>query len=241
MQTPSVPDPLKPAAGLSSGLVVRFGQVFFVFVLQATLLFVGAGTAGWVWAWVFLGICILSVMVNASFMLLTNPETVAERGRSKDERGVDTIIGLLWALMLFVLVPFVAGLDARFGWTGILPPAWNVAGALVLAGGLGLSGWAMVTNAYFSTAVRIQTDRGQTVCTTGPYQFVRHPGYTGFLLQSLGTPVLLGSWWAMIPAVIGALFMIIRTALEDQLLHTELPGYPEYAGRVHYRLVPGLW
>jgi protein-S-isoprenylcysteine O-methyltransferase Ste14 len=89
--------------------------------------------------------------------------------------------------------------------------------------------------------VRIQSDRGQAVCRSGPYRFVRHPGYVGFILQSLGTPLLLGSKWALLPGLITVALMVIRTALEDRFLQGELPGYREYVGQVRYRLVPGVW
>ncbi len=99
----------------------------------------------------------------------------------------------------------------------------------------------MITNAYFSTAVRIQGDRGQTVCRTGPYQFVRHPGYIGTFLQSLGIPFLLGSLWALIPGIMAVVFMIIRTSMEDRTLQAELPGYQDYIQKVRYRIIPGIW
>jgi protein-S-isoprenylcysteine O-methyltransferase Ste14 len=99
----------------------------------------------------------------------------------------------------------------------------------------------MIANAYFSTAVRIQSDRGQTVCRSGRYRFVRHPGYVGFTLQSLGTPLLLGSLWALIPGLMAAVLMVVRTSFEDPMLQAELPGYREYTQQVRYRLVPGVW
>jgi protein-S-isoprenylcysteine O-methyltransferase Ste14 len=99
----------------------------------------------------------------------------------------------------------------------------------------------MIANTYFSTAVRIQSDRGQTVCRTGPYRFVRHPGYVGFILQSFGTPILLGSTWALIPGVAAAAILVIRTSLEDRMLQAELTGYREYVQEVRYRLVPRIW
>ena len=135
----------------------------------------------------------------------------------------------------------MAGLDVRFGWTRELSVAWHSAGAVVLAVGLGLSAWAMIANAYFSTAVRIQSDRGHTVCRTGPYRFVRHPGYVGFILQSLGTPFLLGSLWTLVPGITATVLMIIRTSLEDRTLQAELPGYRDFVQEVRYRLVPGIW
>jgi protein-S-isoprenylcysteine O-methyltransferase Ste14 len=90
----------------------------------------------------------------------------------------------------------------------------------------------MISNVYFSTAVRIQSDRGHAVCRSGPYRFVRHPGYVGFVLQSLGTPILLGSFWALIPGFAAAALMITRTALEDRMLQAELPGYRGFVQEV---------
>jgi protein-S-isoprenylcysteine O-methyltransferase Ste14 len=122
-----------------------------------------------------------------------------------------------------------------------LGSGWNVAGAIGYAAGLALFSWAMIVNAFFSTAARIQDDRGQTVCQSGPYRFLRHPGYTGILLQSIGTPILLGSLWALIPGIATIGFMVARTVLEDRMLREELAGYAEYAGRVRFRLVPDVW
>jgi protein-S-isoprenylcysteine O-methyltransferase Ste14 len=99
----------------------------------------------------------------------------------------------------------------------------------------------MVSNPFFSTVVRIQTDRGHTVATGGPYRFVRHPGYAGALALTLATPFLLGSWPALIPSVALVAILVVRTILEDRTLRRELPGYTEYAGRVRYRLLPGIW
>ena len=101
--------------------------------------------------------------------------------------------------------------------------------------------WAMAANAFFSKVVRIQDDRGHTVATGGPYRIVRHPGYVGGILFELATPIMLGSWWALIPGGFTALFFVVRTALEDKTLHEELPGYAEYAQQTRYRLLPGIW
>jgi protein-S-isoprenylcysteine O-methyltransferase Ste14 len=139
------------------------------------------------------------------------------------------------------VVPVVAGLDVRFAWTGETRAGWNIAGGVVLGIGLGLAGWAMIANAFFSTAVRIQEERGHTVCRSGPYRFVRHPGYVGFTLQSVGTPILLGSLWALVPGIAAAVLMVVRTSLEDRMLQSELAGYQDFAREVGYRLVPGLW
>jgi protein-S-isoprenylcysteine O-methyltransferase Ste14 len=227
--------------GMAAGIAARVGTVAFFIVLQAAILFLAAGRLNWTWAWVYLGICLVSVAVNGAIVLRTSPETVAERGRPQATQNWDKVVGGLWGLVLYLVVPLVASLDVRFGWTRGLSAAWNLAGAVMLAAGLGLGGWAMIANAYFSTAVRIQDDRGQTVCSTGPYRFVRHPGYVGFILQSMGTPLLLGSLWALVPGLMAAALMVIRTSFEDRMLQAELPGYQEYTHLVHHRLLPGVW
>jgi protein-S-isoprenylcysteine O-methyltransferase Ste14 len=112
---------------------------------------------------------------------------------------------------------------------------------VVLVLGYALVSWAMASNRFFSGMLRIQTDGGHTVETKGPYQFVRHPGYTGMTTFTLATPVLLGSWWALIPALVNLGLFVLRTALEDRTLQSELPGYEEYARQVRYRLLPKVW
>jgi len=234
---PSAEDRPSTAAGVAA----RALQVGAVFIFMAAVLFLAAGRLDWEWAWVMLAIYAASVAVNAS-KLRSNPEMIAERGRPKEAtRDWDKVVSGLWALAQYLLLPLVAALDVRFAWTGELSVVWHVAGAVVFAAGLELFAWAMLTNAYFSTAVRIQTDRGQTVCRSGPYRFVRHPGYVGAILQSLGAPILLGSWWALIPGAAAVAFISIRTALEDRTLRAELAGYTEYAQEVRYRLIPGIW
>jgi protein-S-isoprenylcysteine O-methyltransferase Ste14 len=101
--------------------------------------------------------------------------------------------------------------------------------------------WAMTANAFFAQTVRIQEERGHTVATGGPYRIVRHPGYVASILSQIATPLILGSVWAFIPAGLAALLFVVRTALEDKTLLEELDGYKEYAGRVRYRLLPGVW
>ncbi|HEX8991381.1 MAG TPA: isoprenylcysteine carboxylmethyltransferase family protein [Anaerolineales bacterium] len=228
-------------SGNLSGILARALQIALVLLLQGALLFLVSGRFDWTWAWVVLGIYLVSISINASFMLRLSPDTVAERGTAQLTHNWDKILSALWALMQYLIIPVVAALDVRLLWSGHPALGWHVAGAVLLAAGLGIFGWAMITNAYFSTAVRIQSERGQTVCTSGPYRLVRHPGYGGALLQSIGIPLLLGSWWALIPGLLAAAFMTARTAFEDRLLQRELHGYSDYAHRVRYRLVPGIW
>ena len=241
MHTRAAIPPSEQHHNVTAGIIKRFAQVAIGFIIEAVILFGAAGQLGWIWAWVFLGIMLVSVVINATFLLRTSPETAAERGEYGEMRDWDKLVSGLWSVAQFLMLPLVAGLDVRFGWTLPLSATWHIVGAAMVALGLGLSGWAMIVNAYFSTVVRIQRERDHTVCRTGPYRFVRHPGYVGFMLQSLGIPLLLGSWWALIPGITAMALMTIRTAFEDRMLQAELPGYSEYARDVHYRLLPGVW
>ncbi len=231
----------KQQPSLVAGILNRAAQILVMFIVIGMELFLGSGRLDWVWAWVFLGIGLLSVAVNSVFMLRSNPETIAERGSPKEVKGWDKLVGGLWLIGQYFGVPILAALDYRFKLSPGLHLWWHILGAIVYAAGLGLTGWSMITNAYFSTAVRIQADRGQTVCHTGPYAYVRHPGYVGFFLQALSVPLLLGSLWALLFAIPAGLLMVIRTSLEDRMLQAELAGYKEYTSEVRFRLFPGIW
>ena len=135
----------------------------------------------------------------------------------------------------------VAGLDHRFAWTSWFPQWLQVVALLVGILGLVLGSWAMVENRFFSAVVRIQQDRDHTVCRSGPYRWIRHPGYAGGVVWFLITPVVFNSAWAFIPSLVSAIFTVVRTALEDKTLRAELPGYQEYCNRTRYRLLPGIW
>jgi len=112
---------------------------------------------------------------------------------------------------------------------------------LVTVLGYALFLWAMASNAFFAEGVRIQEERGHTVATGGPYRFVRHPGYVGSILATVATPCLLGSPWALIPAIVSGALYVVRTNLEDKTLRQELPGYEQYARQTRHRLLPGVW
>jgi protein-S-isoprenylcysteine O-methyltransferase Ste14 len=226
---------------VTSGVWKRFAQIIIVFIIQAAILLGVSSQLGWIWAWVFLGISTLSVFINGIIMARKSLEMIAERGDAKLTKTWDKVVAGVYGLSLFLAVPFVAGLDIRLSWTGQLNTGWHIGGAIVLASALAFASWAMIENAFFSTAVRIQTDRGHTVCRTGPYRLIRHPGYAGFILQSLATPILLGSMWALLPGVVAALALVARTSFEDRTLKAELPGYSEYTQEVRYRLLAGIW
>ena len=127
------------------------------------------------------------------------------------------------AVLIFPFLTWLTGgLDERFGWSGPIPVAlWVAAAVLFLAGGL-IVLWSMMANRFFSATVRIQTERGHHVVSAGPYRLVRHPGYTGSIVYQLAVPLVLGSWWALIPSALAAVTFVIRTAREDRTLHDEL-------------------
>ena len=236
-ETPST----EKQANILTGILLRVGTVVVFLILIAGILFIASGQITWAWAWVYLGINIVFMLINGTIMLRINPETIAERGQPKETKSWDKVVSGLYALIMYLALPLIAGLDIRYSWTKEFGIAWHISGAVLYLAGLLFTAWAMVENAYFSTAVRIQSERGHTVCRSGPYRFVRHPGYVGFILQAIGFTILLGSLWGLIPSIVASVHMGIRTFFEDRTLQIELPGYQEYVNEVRYRLVPGIW
>lgn len=208
-------------------------------VFQGALLFLAAGRLDWDLAWLYLAASVVSGL--ASFLLINDPELAAERTQVKDNvKGWDKVLTALNAPFMFgVLV--VAGLDVRYGWSETLTAGWIVAGLVVYALGHLLIIWAVRSNRFFARFVRIQTDRGHRVATGGPYRFIRHPGYVGTIATQMAMPLILGTPWALVPAAVVMVLIIIRTVLEDRMLREELSGYTDYARRVRFRLLPGLW
>jgi protein-S-isoprenylcysteine O-methyltransferase Ste14 len=229
------------SSDLKAGILKRMAQVFFLIAFQSVQVFLSVGRTDWWPAWVYVGTSLVMVSVNASFMLRYSPETIAERAESRGMKDWDKVVGGLFGVMFFLVLLPVAGLDERFGWPGEVALWIQIAAIVGNILGHALFSWAMISNAFFSTVVRIQDERGHAVCTTGPYRLVRHPGYVGAIIQSLTIPLMLGSLWALIPGGLAALLVVVRTALEDQTLDRELTGYAEYAQRVRYRLLPGVW
>lgn len=221
----------------------RFVQIGFLILVQAAVLFLSAGKLAWDAAWVYMGLYLAFIAANA-IILLPRQESrglIAERSRVKaDAKDWDRRLGILLSLTgLAVLV--VSGLDERFGWTPKMLGYVAWIGALLNVGGNAIFGWAMASNPFFSSVVRIQKDRGHTVATGGPYRIVRHPAYLAQLISSIGIPLLLGSSWALLATVALAVVIVARTTMEDRTLQNELEGYQAYAQRVRYRLLPGLW
>jgi protein-S-isoprenylcysteine O-methyltransferase Ste14 len=211
-------------------------------VMVAVILFLSAGRWDWGWGWALVGVYAAWVGTNAVLMIPRHPELLAERAQRsiKGMKSWDkTLISLIGVLTLVKYI--VAGLDIRFGWSAVVPDGVHVTGLVLAAAGYALGTWAMVENAYFSMVVRYQEERGHTVCDSGPYRFVRHPAYIGTIVFEMMIPLLLGSWWTLIPSGLVVLLTVIRTALEDKTLQAELPGYSGYSRKTKYRLVPGIW
>jgi len=205
------------------------------------IIFWTAGTTNWLNAWVYL---VWYLVVSVAAVFVTDPSLLAERSgsrRVKGQKGWDKVLMGIYGMLTPLVLPIVAALDFRFGWSPEIALWLQVAGFVVYALGWALHLWAMAANRYHALVVRIQEDRGQTVVTGGPYRCVRHPSYVGAVLQAISAPLLLGSGWALIPGVLGGLLMVLRTALEDRMLQRELDGYQEYAARVRYRLLRGVW
>lgn len=209
--------------------------------MVAALLFIAAGGLGWVMGWALVALYCVWVTVNALLLMPNSPAMLAERVTHRfSAKRWDNVILSLYGMMTLVKL-IVAGLDFRYGWTPPLPLALQIGALVIAALGYALVTWAMVANTFFALANRIQTERGHIVVTGGPYRYVRHPGYVGSIVFELATPLLLGSWWALLPGIISALLMLIRTALEDRSLRHELSGYSLYAQQTRYRLLPGVW
>jgi len=227
---------------LTRGIMKRAVQVGIQFLILAAILFLSSGRLDWWFAWVYLGIFVLGVGVNSYVLLRINPELIAERARqfTSETKKWDRILATLWGLMSTVSL-MVAGLDVRFGRSPQISLTVQLIAMLFHMFGSAFASWALVSNAFFAGTVRIQLERGHAVASSGPYRFVRHPGYAGWMISNVAVVVMLGSMWALIPAVIAVLALVARTALEDRMLREELPGYEEYAQRVRYRLVPGVW
>lgn len=241
METGTTTQPHPSSPQIRAGIARRALQILIMVAVQALLLFLSAGTPGWLEAWAFLALYLIGIAVNSVLMMRFNPEMVAERAKAVGMRRWDKLIGVIFVLSYMVGVMVVAGLHERYAWDGQFELSFKIAGAALYMLGFALIIWSMVSNAFFVTTVRIQKERDHAVCDRGPYHTIRHPGYAGAILQCLGVPLLLASSWALLPGIVAALSMVARTALEDRTLRQELPGYAAYTLHTRSRLLPGVW
>jgi protein-S-isoprenylcysteine O-methyltransferase Ste14 len=208
------------------------------------LLMVCAGDFRWWQAWVYSLLILIAGIGGRIWAEKQHPGLMTERVNFKkaaDVKPWDKVLSPLMAVSVGFPLVIVAGFDHRFGWSPTFPLWLNILGFILIAVGYALAVWALVENRFFSSVVRIQTERGHVVCDSGPYRFIRHPGYAGNILPLPGIVFALSSVWTLIPAAVALIIAVVRTSLEDRTLLEELPGYQDYAQRVRYRLIPGIY
>ncbi len=222
-------------------IVRRVLQLLLLLIIQALLLFISASSISWIAGWIYIGLYFAALLAAAIILIPRKKEVVAER--SKGSSG-----GKSWDILLTRIITLpslgiliIAGLQERMRWTPNLDLVWQVFGGMLFVLGYAVVVWAMYSNPFFSSIVRIQMERGHTTVKAGPYHYIRHPGYLGMITSSLGTVLLLGSLWAFIPFFMYIVLVIVRTSLEDKTLMSELAGYKEYAAQTRFRLAPKLW
>lgn len=214
-------------------LILMGFPVFF-----ALFMFLPAGTWAWTKGWLFILVLLGTVTVVFLYLWRVNPEVVVARSRSHEgTKRWDKILLSFLCVTMWAIVPVAALDDGRYHW---FPVPWWVCGVgyVLLLIGIGITTWAEAVNKFFEPTVRIQTDRGHVVIDSGPYAIVRHPGYVGGFFTAIGLALSLGSLWALIPAGLASLLLILRTQWEDETLQVELPGYDEYTHRVRHKLIP---
>ncbi len=224
-----------------SPLMRRILQLLALVGVQGLCLLASAGTLAWPAAWWYLGLYVLLLMVGSVALVPHRREVIEERSRgSHGAKRWDLWITRLMGIPTLGLL-IVAGLDRRWHWASALPAWAFLTGVVLFVAGYGLVLWAMYVNRFFSQVVRIQSERGQTTITTGPYRLVRHPGYLGMSTSMTGATLLLGSVYGFACLAVYLVLIVSRTRLEDRTLVEELPGYSAFAARTRFRLLPGVW
>ena len=209
-------------------------------LLFGLFLFLAAGNLTWLKGWLFVSACLAANLVIVPYTWRVNPELLLARSRIRFVKGWDRIWAC-FAIPSLAAIFLVAALDdGRFHW---LPVPWWVCGIgyVLFMSVMGIGTWVGAVNKFAEPGVRIQTERGHKVIDTGPYAIVRHPGYAIAILLFVAIALCLGSLWALIPATLTSVLLILRTQWEDQTLQAELAGYKEYTERVRYKLIPGVW
>jgi len=219
-------------------------RLVVAYLLIPMILLICGGDLGWWQAWIYSLLILASGIGGRIWAEQQHPGITAERQNKESFHNAkvwDKVLAPLMAVSFVFPMVIVAGLDHRYNWSPEVPLWLGVVGFIFIAFGYTFATWALAENRFFAGVVRIQTDRGHVVCDTGPYRFVRHPGYAGNILPLFGIVLALGAVWTLIPAAVALIIAVIRTALEDQTLQEELPGYRAYAQRVRYRLIPRIY
>ncbi len=223
-------------------MAIRITLGVIALFLYLGIFFWIAGRLDWTKGWLFIALLVCGQSINFFYLRRRNPDVLKYLARIGENTKKWDKLWLIVFTILYMAIIYIAALDGgRHGWSRMPGWSWIVGAALYLVF-MSLVTWAMAVNPHFENTVRIQHDRGHKVVDTGPYRIVRHPGYTGTILGFfLSPPFLLGSWWAMVPALLSTAWLIFRTAMEDRTLRLELEGYKEYSKRVKYRLIPLVW
>ncbi len=219
-------------------------RLIVAYLLMPAILLICGGDPSWWQAWCYTLLIVVAGPGGRMWAEQRHPGMMAERQNRdnvQNAKAWDKVLAPLMALSVSFPLVIVAGLEHRYGSSPEFPLWLVVLGFILISLGYAFAAWALAENRFFSSVVRIQTDRGHVVCDTGPYRFVRHPGYAGNLLALPGIVLALSSMWTLIPASLALIIAVIRTALEDRTLQDELPGYRDYVRRVHYRLFPGIY
>ena len=211
-------------------------------VVWGAVLLLSAGTLRWPSAWVYLIGSFVLERLSHHLLQRNAPETAVERSRGpfqKDQTIPDKIV-LTGMFITRACMLIVIGMDKRFGWSDV--PGWlQIIGAAFIAIRHYATYRVALENKFAAAVVKIQKARGHKVIDTGPYRYIRHPMYIGFIFVNIGTPLLLGSWWGLCPAGVLIILMIVRILFEEKTLSKGLEGYNRYIERVPYRLIPMVW
>ncbi|MFI2812460.1 MULTISPECIES: isoprenylcysteine carboxylmethyltransferase family protein [Microbulbifer] len=215
-----------------------------VYLLIPLILLISGGDLGWWQAWLYSLLLIAAGLGGRMWAEMRHPGLMAERQNIENFQNAkawDKVLAPLMAVSIGLPMVIVAGLDHRYHWSPGFPLWLNLTGFVLVCLGYAFAAWALVENRFFFSVVCIRADLGHMVCDSGPYRLVRHPGYAGNILALFGIAAALGSVWTLIPAAVASIIAVIRTVLEDRALQKELPGYRDYAWRVRYRLLPGIY
>ena len=219
-------------------------RLVVTYLVIPLILFTCADNVSWWQAWLYAFLLVASGIGGRIWAEQKHPGITAERQNKEsfqNAKAWDKILAPLMAISLVFPMVIVAGLDHRYSWSPLFPLWLNIIGFILITFGYSFAVWALAENRFFTSVVRIQTERGHVVCDSGPYRFVRHPGYAGNVVALFGIVLALSSLWTLIPALFATAVSVTRTVLEDQTLQEGLTGYTDYAQRVRYRLIPGIY
>jgi protein-S-isoprenylcysteine O-methyltransferase Ste14 len=234
--------PVRKGGNLRINLKSMAVQAGIVLIVYALPIFLPGGLRAWPAGWIFLIIWFGFWLVELAWLLKHNPALFQERMRvsAADQKGWDRIFPLLINLTLFAWLLYISFDVLRWHWSPV--PVWlQIGGAIIMVCSFALFFLTFRENSFLSPVVRLQAERGQTVISTGPYQYVRHPMYAAMGLVVISAPQLLGAWYGTLMGFIFMLVLARRSVLEERSLRQELPGYTAYMERVKFRLVPYIW